>query len=183
MSTKQPVVYDRIAIEKGKVLIKEGDTTTQAYLLQSGRVGVFTEIEGRKIELAVLEAGEIIGESALISDSVRSASVEALEDCNLILISRAEFEERLDNSDRAIRAVVKMLSHRVLDSNQSIATKIAALENLESAAAEVYEETKAEVPDINDERLLPKLKGLLHAIEEFKSRFVMESIERGYMDK
>lgn len=39
------------------------------------------------------------------------------------------------------------------------------------------------MPDINDERLLPKLRDLLQAIEEFKARFVMESIERGYMDK
>ncbi len=178
-----PVVYDRIAFEKGRIIIQEGDTQAQAYLIQSGRVGVFTTIEDRKVELAVLGVGEIVGEMALISDGLRSASVEALEDCNLILISRPEFEERLSNSDRAIRAVVKMLSKRVAESNSSIGSKIASLEHLEQAASEVYEETKSEVPDIDDERLLPKLKGLLHAIEEFKSRFVMESIEKGYMDK
>lgn len=180
---KHPVIYDRVAFEKGKVIIKEGDTQAQAYLIQSGRVGVFTMSNGRKVELAVLGVGEIIGEMALISDGLRSASVEALEDCNLILISRPEFEERLSNSDRAIRAVVKMLSKRVSESNVSIATKIAALENLENAAEEVYEETKAEVPDIDDERLLPKLKNLLNAIAEFKSRFVLESIEKGYINK
>lgn len=183
MSTKDPVIYDRIAFEKGRVIIKEGDTQAQAYLIQSGRVGVFTLIDDRKVELAVLGVGEIVGEMALITDQLRSASVEALEDCTLILISRTEFEERLANSDRAIRAVVQMLSKRVAESNNSIAGKIASLDNLEKAAAEVYEETKSEVPDIDDERLLPKLKDLLHAIEEFKARFVLESIEKGYVDK
>jgi CRP-like cAMP-binding protein len=183
MSPKHPVIYDRVAFQKGSIIIKQGDTQAQAYLIQSGRVGVFTEGKGKKIELAVLGKGEIIGEMALISDEVRSASVEALEDCNLILISRSEFEERLKNSDRAIQAVVRMLSHRVAESNSAIATKIAALNDLESAAAEVYEETKAEVPDINDERLLPKLRGLLKAIEEFKARFVLESVKNGYLDK
>lgn len=177
------MIYDRVAFEKGKVIIKEGDTQAQAYLIQSGKVGVFTMIDDRKVELAVLGVGEIVGEMALISDGLRSASVEALEDCNLILISRPEFEERLSNSDRAIRAVVKMLTKRVAESNTSISSKISALNNLENAAAEVYEETKAEVPDIDDERLLPKLKALLQAIEEFKARFVMESIEKGYIDK
>lgn len=181
--SNNPVVYDRLAFEKGKIIIREGDTQAQAYLIQSGRVGVFTTIEDRKVELAVLGVGEIVGEMALISDGLRSASVEALEDCNLILISRTEFEERLDNSDRAIRAVVQMLSKRVAESNSSVGNKIAALTNLEKAASEVYEETKSEVPDIDDERLLPKLKSLLQAIEEFKNRFVMESIEKGYMDK
>ena len=94
MTPKHPVIYDRVAFEKGKVIIKEGDTHAQAYLIQSGRVGVYTERDGKKIELAVLGKGEIVGEMALISDQVRSASVETLEDCNLILISRPEFEER-----------------------------------------------------------------------------------------
>ena len=179
---KHTVIYDRIPFEKGRIIIKEGDTQAQAYLIQSGRVGVFTEADGRKIELAVLETGEVVGEMALITDEVRSASVEALDDCVLIQISRTEFEERLKNSDRAIRAVVKMLSQRVAESNSSIVSKIAALNDLEAAASDVYEESKAEVPDINDERLLPKLQELLRAIEEFKNRFVFESIERGYME-
>jgi CRP-like cAMP-binding protein len=183
MSSKSTVIYDRIVFEKGKIIIKEGDTQAQAYLIQSGRVGVYTEKDDKKIELAVLEKGQIVGEMALIADDVRSASVEALEDCVLIQISRPEFEDRLLKSDRAIRAVVKMLGERVAESNSSITSKIVSLNNLESAAAEVYEETKTEVPNINDERLLPKLKGLLTAIEGFKSQFIFESIERGYMDK
>lgn len=180
--TQEPVIYDRVAFSKGQLIIKQGDTQAQAYLIQSGRVGVFTIIGDRKVELAVLGVGEIIGEMALISEGVRSASVEALEDCNLILISRTEFEERLKSSDRAIRAMIKMLTKRVYESNTSITGKISSLHALERAAAEVYEETKAEVPDIDDERLLPKLKALLQAIEEFKARFVMESIQKGYMD-
>lgn len=183
MTPKHPTIYDRTPFEKGKVIIKQGDTEAKAYLIQSGKVGVFAEGDGKKIELAVLGPGEIVGEMALIRDEVRSASVEALEDCILILISRTEFQERLASSDRAIQAMIKMLSKRVAESNSSIASKISALNNLEDAAAEVYEETKSEVPDINDERLLPKLKNLLHAIEDFKHRFVMESIERGYADK
>lgn len=181
--SNNPTIYERVAFAAGKLIIHEGDEQAQAYLIQSGRVGVFTETNGRKIELAVLGPGEIVGEMSLITDGVRMASVEALEDCNLILISRPEFEERLANSDRAIRAVIQMLSKRVAQANSSITTKIASLENLEKAAEEVYEETKSEVPDIDDERLLPKLKELLEAIEEFKNRFVLESIESGYRDK
>jgi CRP-like cAMP-binding protein len=177
------IIYDRTSFPKGAIIIKEGDTQAQAYLIQSGRVGVFTERDGKKLELAVLGPGEIIGEIALITDSVRSASVEALENCNLILISRNEFNERLKASDRAIQAMVKMLSKRVIESNHSIIDKIASLEALNDAARQVYEETESEVPDINDERLLPKLKNLLKAIEEFKAQFVLESIEKGYLDK
>lgn len=181
--SKGSIIYDRVAFPKGKVIIHEGGKQAEAYLIQSGRLGVYIERAGKKMELAVLEPGQIVGEMALITDEARSASVEALEDTTLIRISRAEFEERLGNSDRAIQAVVKMLSSRVAESNTSMAEKIAALEHLNVAAREVYEETEAEVPDINDERLLPKLKDLLQAIEEFKSKFILESIEKGYYEK
>lgn len=172
-----------MAFPKGKVIIHEGGAQAEAYLIQSGRLGVYIEREGKKMELAVLGPGEIVGEMSLITDQTRSASVEALEDSTLILISRPEFEERLANSDRAIRAVVQMLSRRMAEANVSMAQKIASLEQLNQAAREVYEETESEVPNINDERLLPKLKELLHAIEEFKSQFILESIEKGYLDK
>ena len=182
MDAKNPVVYDRVAFPKGKIVIQEGGAQAEAYLIQSGRLGVYIEREGKRMELAILKPGEIVGEMALITDNARSATVEALEDTTLIRISRPEFEERLANSDRAIRAVVKMLSRRMAESNASMAEKIASLEHLNEAAREVYEETEAEVPDINDERLLPKLKSLLKAIEEFKSKFILESYERGVPD-
>ncbi len=182
MSTSE-IIYERLAFSKGDMIIHEGDQQSQAYLIQSGKVSVYTVREGKRIDLAVLEAGEIIGEMALVSDGLRSANVQALETCNLILISRSEFEERIAHSDRAIRAVVKMLGSRIAECNRLISSHIEGLEALEKAAQDVYEETKEEVPNIDDKRLLPGLKGLLQAIEDFKVGFVQKKREQGYLDK
>ncbi|MCI5061297.1 MAG: cyclic nucleotide-binding domain-containing protein [Alphaproteobacteria bacterium] len=176
-------IYDRVSIAAGEMFISEGQEQSQAYLIQSGSVGVFTYRADKKIKLATLEAGEIIGEMALITGGVRSANVEALEDCILIRISRQEFEDRLSKSDQAIQTVVKMLCKRVIMINESLISKLSSLDDLQDAAEEVYEETKAEVPNIDDERLLPKLKQLLKAVEDFKEKYVQESMEQGYSVK
>ena len=73
-----------------------------------------------------------------------------------------------------------MLCKRVCLINESLISKISSLDELQNAAEDVYEETKAEVPDIDDERLLPKLKQLLKAVEDFKEKYVQESLEQGY---
>lgn len=111
------IILERRFVPKGTSIIKEEDDAYSAYLIQSGEVSVFTNKSGKEIELARLGAGEICGEMALIADDKRSASVRTVEDCNLIVITRSAFEEKLRNSDPTIRAVVNMLIKRIIASN------------------------------------------------------------------
>jgi CRP-like cAMP-binding protein len=114
-------IFERKAIPAGKMVMREGDEGHCAYLVQSGRVLVFTEKDGKTIELARLEAGEIFGEMALVCDEPRAASVKTLVDTTVIVIMREAFEEKLERSDPTIRAVVKMLSQRMLEANKAVA--------------------------------------------------------------
>ncbi len=115
--TNERIILERRFVPKGTAIIKEDDDAYSAYLIQSGEVSVFTNKDGKEIELARLGAGEICGEMALIADDKRTASVRTVEDCNLIVITRSAFEEKLRNSDPTIRAVVSMLIKRIIASN------------------------------------------------------------------
>tara|TARA_R110001592_G_scaffold79054_2_gene236738 strand:- start:10749 stop:11135 length:387 start_codon:yes stop_codon:yes gene_type:complete len=114
---KDRVILERRYVPKGTVIIREDDEAYSAYLVQSGEVSVFTKRNGQEIELARLGVGEICGEMALMGDDLRSASVRTVEDCNLIVITRSAFEEKLRNSDTTIQAVMRMLIKRIIMSN------------------------------------------------------------------
>ncbi len=114
---KDTVILERQFAPKGTVIIEQGDSAFFAYLIQSGSVVVYKEKDGETVELAKLETGEICGEMALINEGTRSASVKTLEDCNLILISRTTFEEKLQKSDPTIQAMMKMLINRITGIN------------------------------------------------------------------
>jgi len=116
--SKDRVILERRYVPKGTVVIKEGEEAYAAFLIQSGSVRVFQERNGKKIELATLGIGEICGEMALINDQPRGASVETAEDCNLVVITRSAFEDKLKNTDTTIQAIVKMLIKRVETANQ-----------------------------------------------------------------
>ena len=109
------VILERRFVPKGTVIIEEGEEGYCAYLIQSGAVQVYKKNDGQIQELARLEAGEICGEMAIIDDETtkRSANVRTTSDCNLIIITRAAFKEKLENSDPTVKAVVEMLAERL----------------------------------------------------------------------
>jgi CRP/FNR family cyclic AMP-dependent transcriptional regulator len=107
---------------RNAVILNEGDSADALYLILSGRVKVFVESEdGRRVILATQRAGEYFGEMSL-DEGVRSASVMALEPCELALLQRADFRDFLGGHPDAALAVInnlirrtRSLTHRIRD--------------------------------------------------------------------
>jgi CRP-like cAMP-binding protein len=182
---KGPIILERKFVPKDGMLIHEGDERQQAYLIQSGKVRVFTSREDLEIDLAQLGAGQIIGEMALIMDGKRTANVQAIEDCNFIVINRHEFEQRLHDTDRAIKSMVNMLTQRIKDANDAIADKRGNLRAIIKTAESMVNNTKAGMPIEQrhgfDNNVLPKLDALVIAVENFQARYG-QAVENDFSD-
>ena len=104
---------------KGEIVLREGDPGDAMYLIQSGRVIVFMgEVESPSI-LSTCEAGEIIGEMALLEKQPRSATVVALSELHLLRISRETFFQLLKNNPSLGVDILGMLSTRLRASDQA----------------------------------------------------------------
>ena len=169
---RSKVILERQFIPKGTIFVNQGETGSTAYLIQSGSVRVFSEHGDNKIELAELGPGQIIGEIALITDGERKASVEAIEDCNLVVITRAIFQERLDQSDQMIKAIVEMLSKRILSANENILGAQGSVESLISTVQKAYDESLLAISeDRRDDfegKVKPKLDQFLNTLRSFE---------------
>ncbi len=74
---------------KGKKIVSQGTHGTSAFLIKKGKVEVYQEdAEGNKKVLAELKENDLFGEMAMISAGERSASVIALEDCEVAILTR-----------------------------------------------------------------------------------------------
>jgi CRP-like cAMP-binding protein len=81
-------------LDAGETLFNIGDDGNGCYRLDRGVLKVNTVSEhGETLTLAVVGAGSIVGELALIDGRPRSASIVAVKDCELSFINRAHFEE------------------------------------------------------------------------------------------
>ncbi|HNQ92505.1 MAG TPA: cyclic nucleotide-binding domain-containing protein [Alphaproteobacteria bacterium] len=119
-TSEGPLVFERQFVPKGKLVIRQGDKGSEAYLIQSGEVTVYSEADGKRTVLGALGAGEIFGEMALFNEGRRAASVEVDEDCSLIVITRKILEEKIKRSDPTIQAIVRMAIRRLDEKNKNI---------------------------------------------------------------
>jgi len=83
-------------VPAGHVFFREGEHGSESYLLCEGRcVAYRTAPDGSKRVLREMEAGEVFGEMAVLSDRPRSATVEALEPVQVLVVSRELLEQGL----------------------------------------------------------------------------------------
>ena len=109
---------------KGARVFHEGDTSDACYVIRSGEVRVTREHpDGRAIALATLGPGELVGELAMIDGEVRSASVEALTDLELLAVSAADMRGLLERNAQITAKLVVALARRLREANERISSQ------------------------------------------------------------
>lgn len=98
----------------GDTIFKEGEAGELAYLIKSGEVKI-TKLDGqeRPMTIATLKKGNIIGEMALIDDAPRAASAVSLDQTEVMVITKEEFQKRLANSDQVIGLLLQTFTQRL----------------------------------------------------------------------
>ncbi len=122
ISVDEPII-EILPLPKGKYLFKQGDPATSAYILNSGVIAIFKDVDGKRVPVARVKKGEFFGEMAIIDGRPRRNSAMALEDCTLSLVSKDMIEEKLAASDPIIRTVVHMLSNSLRMVHEAYAPK------------------------------------------------------------
>jgi NADH:ubiquinone reductase (H+-translocating) len=75
----------------GQEIVRQGQPGSRFYIVQSGRVEVVRKTGEREEVVAILGPGKYFGEVALLQDSVRTATVRALDDTAVLSIARKDF--------------------------------------------------------------------------------------------
>lgn len=109
-----------VDILKDQIIFNEGDAGDCAYIIERGRVLVFLSKGQNEIPLNILGEGEIFGEMALIDNETRSASVRALEDVRLAIVTKQQVLERVSTADKVVQLLMRVLLKRLRRKNNSI---------------------------------------------------------------
>jgi len=135
-----------ISVEAGETIFRDGDPPEAFYIIERGRVQITRQSDGKEEVVATLgRSGDFFGEMALIESRPRSATVRALTRCDLLVVSRPDFEALIHEHPSMHFEVTKALSHnlrrtdthfveKILQKNQQLAE---ALTNLKEAQEEL----------------------------------------------
>ena len=114
-------VVSRKSFPRGTTIIATGDVTESLFVVISGRLKVMmSDDEGREVILAILGPNEFFGEMGMIDDAPRSASVVALEACELLSLSKRDFRRCLAENFEMAMTVMRGLVTRLREADQKI---------------------------------------------------------------
>ena len=100
--------------QQGKVFFRPEDKSEVLFLLKKGRVQLYRlSPGGKKIVTCTIEAGSFFGEMALIGQGMHRTFAEAIEDCVLCVMSRADVERYLLRHPKVVMRLAEALGKRL----------------------------------------------------------------------
>jgi CRP/FNR family cyclic AMP-dependent transcriptional regulator len=114
-------VVTRRSTPRSTTVMAGGDATDSLYIVLSGRLKVMmSDADGKEVILSILGPGEFFGEMGLIDDAPRSASVVAIESCELLSIAKRDFKKCMAENFEMTMAVMRGLVRRLREADRKI---------------------------------------------------------------
>jgi CRP/FNR family transcriptional regulator, cyclic AMP receptor protein len=106
---------------RGEIIVEQGRKSDALFILLSGRARVITsDTRGREVILAVLEAGDYLGEMSLIDNEPHSATVRAEVQTDVLVLGRNEFATCLPDNSSLSYAILRGLVARLRNADRQI---------------------------------------------------------------
>jgi NTE family protein len=103
-----------LSVPGGSTLFREGDVADALYVVITGCLGVTIRgSDGYDVLVGRCQTGETVGEMGLLGGGLRSATVTALRDSELLRLGRSSFEWLLERHPRSMLSIVSQLAQRL----------------------------------------------------------------------
>lgn len=97
-----------LEVNAGSVLTTEGEPGSEFFLVRAGAARCMRK--GRNV--ANFGPGDFFGETALLTNAPRTATVTAVDDMTIVVFDRREFSSLLDRSPQIARKLLQVLAER-----------------------------------------------------------------------
>ena len=113
------VVAQKKTFTKGKIIFKQGDSGTEMYIIEKGRVRLALDTDDKGVvPLGELGPKNFFGEMALFGDKKRTATATALEDTKVIVINGQVMKSQLAKLPQWFVIMFKTLIERLKETDE-----------------------------------------------------------------
>lgn len=107
--------------KKDMLIFLEGEPGEAFYFIKKGKVKVYRSYpDGREHIISILGEGDIFAEVTLFSNVPYPASASAYEDCTIGFVRNADMERLITQTPSMALAIIKLMSHKLIFSQQKI---------------------------------------------------------------
>lgn len=130
LAPQKKVIAEELSVKKGDTLFTEGETGDDMYFIKSGSFDVYKKVDDKnQILIASLKTGELVGELSPITGSVRSATVLAHEDAQVLIIPKAKLQDILEGLPKWFKILLPTIISRLNETTMELAKAKKEIEN------------------------------------------------------
>src|SRR5437764_1154124 len=103
-----------VRVSAGAPLMREGDGATGLFVLLTGTVEVLKKApDGSPRSIARVEAPSVLGEMSLVMERPHSATVQAVTDCEIQLLTKSQFQRLISSESVAAYKLIAAIAEVV----------------------------------------------------------------------
>lgn len=104
----------KLKFRKNAILMSEGETGESLYIIKSGSIKIYiSDEQGGEMTLFIEGPGSYLGEISLLDDAPRTASAVALEDTEVLVISKSLFYECIAQNPDIAFGLIRIVTQRL----------------------------------------------------------------------
>lgn len=124
---------ERLKFAPDQVLFRQGDEADAAYVIIDGRVEVLVDAAQGPISLAQVERNSIVGETGILCDMPRIATVKAITSLETLRIGKDQFLQLISEFPPLSIEIMRLLALRLLKTNNQLTEARNRLRELETS--------------------------------------------------
>ena len=110
----------KLKVKKGTIIVAENSPCREMYAITAGSVTIYKTINAEKIELARLKKNDFFGEMCLLLGGARTATVEALEDTELLSLTRESLLQKIQSDSKFAERMLMVMAKRLKEADNII---------------------------------------------------------------
>lgn len=119
----QQLAKDRSAsrYKKKQLVYAEGNHALRLFYIEKGKVKTFkTNDDGKELVVGLYNEGDFFGYIALLEGTPYKENAEAIEECEIVMIPKEEFEQLISSNRDVMQSFIKLLAKNVTDKEQQL---------------------------------------------------------------
>lgn len=107
--------------KKKQIIFSEGNRSTNLYYIQKGKVKTYkTNDDGKELVLELYGEGDFLGYVAMLENTNYKESAEAIDETELAIIPREDFEELINHNQEVSRKFIQLLAKNISEKEKQL---------------------------------------------------------------
>lgn len=119
----QSLIEDRTVnrYRKKQIIYQEGNRPSRLYYVQKGKIKTYkTNEDGKDLVIGLYNEGDYLGYVALLEGTFYNETAEAIEESELVIVPKEDFEKLINTSHDVMRKFITLLAHNVAEKEEKL---------------------------------------------------------------